>query len=106
MERINYFALFGVLFFNIVLFSGIAITLVALLFSLWTIVVSFFVSPILLLVINQMGLQKFDVIQTILSFVLFIVAIGLAPLAMKATRYLGTFFVKYVEFNRKAIYAK
>lgn len=106
MERINYFALFGILFFNIVLFSGIAITLVALLFSLWTVVVSFVLSPILLLGVNQLGIQEFNTIQTILSFILFVVGIGLAPLAMKATRYLGAFFIKYIEYNKKAIYAK
>lgn len=106
MGKINYFALFGVLFFNIVLFSGIAITLVALLFSFWTVVASFILSPILLLIVDQMGIQESDNIQTILSFILFAVGIGLAPLAMKTTRYLGEFFAKYIQYNKKVVYAK
>lgn len=105
MERINYFALFGVIFFNIVIFLGAAITLVSLLFSLWAIVVSFVLSPIILIGVNQMDLQEFDIIQTISSGILFIIGIGLAPLAMKATRYLGAFFIKYIQYNKKVIYS-
>lgn len=105
MGRINYFALFGVIFFNLFLSWGIAIVLVALLFSLWTIVVSFVLSPLILLGVNLMGLQEFDIIQTILSCIIFVVGIGLAPQAMKATRYLGVMVTKYIEFNKKAIYA-
>ncbi len=105
MERINYFALFGVIIFNLVLFSGFAITLVSLLFSLWIIVVSFVLSPILLLIVNQIGLQEYDIMQTILSCVVLIIGVGLAPLAMKATRYLVTFFIKYYDYNKKVIFA-
>ena len=105
MARINYFALFGVIIFNLVLFSGVAITLVALLFSLWTVVVSFVLSPILLVVVNQMGLQEFDIIQTILSCIILVIGIKLMPFAMKATRYTGAFFTKYIEYNKKTIYS-
>lgn len=104
VKRVNYFALFGVISFNVIVFSGIAIALAGLLFSLWTIVISFVVSPVLLTVVNVLEIQQFNVLQTIFSVILFFVGIGLAPLAMKATRFLGTMFAKYVEFNKKAVY--
>ncbi|MFD1205342.1 MULTISPECIES: HAAS domain-containing protein [Sporosarcina] len=104
MKNINYFALFGVIFFNLVLFSGVAIAVAGLLFSLWTIVVSFAVSPILLLLSNVIGLQPFSVLQTVFSVVLLFIGMALLPLAVKATRYLGALFMKYVEYNKKAIY--
>ena len=106
MERMNYFALFGVIFFNLVVFSGFALTIAGLLFSLWTIVVSFILSPFILLVVNQLGIQKFELLQTILSCILFIIGIRLAPLAMKATRYLGVLLNKYIELNKRAVYVK
>lgn len=105
MGRINYFALIGVIFFNLVLFSGVAIALVALLFSFWTVVVSFVLSPIILVAVNQMGIQEFDVIQTILSCIILVIGIKLVPFAMKATRYMGAFFTNYIEYNKKIIYS-
>ncbi|MEK3977990.1 DUF1700 domain-containing protein [Psychrobacillus sp. FSL K6-2836] len=105
MGKINYFALFGVIFFNLVLFSGVAIAVVALLFSLWTVVVSFVLSPIILVVVNQMGIQEFNIIQTILSCIILVIGIKLVPFSMKATRYMGTFFTKYIEYNKKTIYS-
>lgn len=106
MERMNYYALFGVIFFNVVLFSGFAIAVAALLFSLWIMVGSFILSPFLLLIVNQMGIQKFELLQTILSCILFVIGIGLTPLAMKATRYLGVLLNKYIELNKRAVYVK
>lgn len=106
MGKINYFALIGVILFNLVLFLGIATALVAVWFSFWTIVVSFVLAPIILLGVNLMGIQKFDMIKTILSCLLFVIGIGLAPLAIKATQYLRFFFTKYMEYNKKVIYTK
>jgi len=106
MERINYFALFGVLFFNIALFLGFAITLVSLLFSLWIIAISFILSPLLLVIVNQLGIQEFDMMQTILSCVVLLIGVWLIPLAVKATRYFGTFFAKYIQYNKRIIYVK
>lgn len=104
VKRINYFGLFGVLTFNVIVFSGIAAAVAGLLFALWTIAISFIVSPVLLVVVNVLEIQQFNVLQTVLSLIIFLIGIGLAPLAMKATRFLGAMFVKYVEYNKKAIY--
>lgn len=106
MGKINFFGLLGVLFFNLIIVSGIAITVAALLFSFWTIVVSFVLSPILLAIVNLLGLQDFNLMQTILSIGLLIAGAALVPLAMKTTRLLADGCAKYIEFNKKAIYAK
>ncbi|GEN84512.1 hypothetical protein SLU01_28240 [Sporosarcina luteola] len=104
MKRMNYLGLFGVISFNVIVFSGIAAAVAGLLFALWTIAISFIVSPVLLVIVNVLELQQFNVLQTVLSLILFLIGIGLAPLAMKVTRYLGAMFVKYVEYNKKAIF--
>lgn len=101
--KINYLALFGVITFNLVIFLGIAITVIALLFSLWIIVLSFVASPMLLAIVNLSGIQSFDVLQTIMSFVLLLIGVLLYPFTLKASRSLYAFFVTYIQYNKKAI---
>ncbi|MFS0788316.1 hypothetical protein ABC345_18290 [Shouchella sp. 1P09AA] len=54
--RVNYFTLAGVIAFNLIFGLGIAIILVALLFSLWILMISFSLSPILLAGVNLIGI--------------------------------------------------
>lgn len=72
MKKINYFALFGAIAFNVVLFSGVFITAVALLFSLWLVVGLFILSPALMLVFNILGIQSFSFFQSLISILLFV----------------------------------
>lgn len=103
-KKINYFALFGVIFFNIILFSGIAIAAISLLFSLWIIVISFVISPFILTVLNITGLQDFSLFQSAASVLLLVVGVFLYPISKKITIYSIDFFTKYVKFNQKTIY--
>lgn len=105
MKKFNWFALFGVLFFNIVLFSAVATTAILLLFSLWLITATFIVSPIILLVANLTGVQSFSFFQSFISIILCVVGIGLYPLAKKITQNLVVFFTKYVTYNKKMVYS-
>lgn len=72
MKKINYFALFGAIAFNVVLFSGVFITAVALLFSLWLVVGLFILSPALMLAFNILGIQSFSFFQSLISILLFV----------------------------------
>ncbi|GKV66501.1 MULTISPECIES: HAAS domain-containing protein [unclassified Sporosarcina] len=106
MGKVNFFGLLGVLFFNLIIVSGIAIAVAGLLFSFWTVIISFVLSPILLAVVNLLKLQDFNLMQTILSVVLLIVGIALVPLAIKTTRLVTEWCLKYMELNKRAIYAR
>ncbi|UTR06151.1 DUF1700 domain-containing protein [Alkalihalobacillus sp. LMS6] len=101
--RINYFALAGVIAFNLIFVLGIAITLVSVLFALWVIIFSFALSPFLLAGSNLLGIQSFDAIQTVLSFVLLVLAIGLYPLTLKATIFMYGMFKTYIMYNKNAV---
>lgn len=104
MNKINWFALFGVIAFNIVLFSSGAIIVVAMLGALWVITAAFIISPLLLLIGLITGTQIYPILSTLLCALIFIVGLGLYPIAKRATHYLVTFFVGYVKYNRRTIY--
>jgi len=104
MNRVTWFALFGVVAFNVVLFSGVAVTVVALLFALWVITGAFIISPLLLAGVYITGIQVITTFQTVSCVVLFIIGLGLYPIAKKATSVLMSFFVKYFWYNLKTIY--
>lgn len=103
-KKINYFGLFGVITFNVVVFSSVLITIIALLLSLWVILFSFVVSPILLVIVNLFGLQDFSTFQTIASVLLLIVGIFVYPFAKKITLYTFVGLIRYLAFNKKFIY--
>ncbi|MFD0898101.1 helix-turn-helix domain-containing protein [Loigolactobacillus binensis] len=104
MKHINFLALFGVIFFNMTLFSGGAITAVALLLALWVIIVAFILSPVIAFLVYLLNLQQLAIIQVILSLFLFVIGITLLPLAQKITFSLYEFFVRYIKYNQKTIY--
>lgn len=104
MKKINYLALFGVICLNALLFLGVAVTIVALLFSLWVIVVTFILSPILLIIANYTKVQDFSYLQTSASVLLFIVGVSLLPFTRKITYQTKLLFLKYFNWNKQAIY--
>ncbi|AEB28830.1 hypothetical protein, DUF1700 [Carnobacterium sp. 17-4] len=106
MKKFNWFALVGVLLFNLILFSAVALTAILLVFSLWLITVTFIISPILLLGANVTGVQSFSILQSFASIILCLTGIVLYPLAKKITQTLVDFFTKYVKYNKKMVYSE
>jgi transcriptional regulator with XRE-family HTH domain len=104
MKKMNYFALFGAIAFNVLLFSGVFLSAIVLLFALWLVVGLFLLSPVLLLIFNITGLQDFSIIQSLISILLCVLGSVLYPFAKKATHELIEFFNKYTAFNKKIIY--
>lgn len=104
MKRINYMALFGSLCFNIFLFSGIAITLIMLMLSVWMIVGTFLICPFMLAYVNLTGAQEFGWLNTILAVILFPVGVVLINYSKQLTLNLINFFKRYFKFNMKSIY--
>lgn len=104
MKRINYMALLASLVFNTFLFSGIAITLIALNLSLWLMVGAFLSSPFVLVYINLKGIQEFNWMNTILAVILFPIGIVLISYSKQLTLNLINFFKRYFKFNMKSIY--
>ncbi|WP_412989396.1 helix-turn-helix domain-containing protein [Pediococcus siamensis] len=104
MKKINWLALTGVILFNVLLFSSGAITVVALLGSLWIIAGTFIVSPVFLLVGLVTGTQPNLLLATVLDIFIFIIGLFLYPLAKKATHTLINFFRGYIKYNLRTIY--
>lgn len=102
-KKINFFALFGSIFFNMFLFSGLALTLLILLASVWFIAIICVCSPFILAYANFSGEQAFEWTQTIISLICFIVGMFLIPLSKKLSIYLFNFFKLYFKINLKAI---
>lgn len=102
-NNINYMALFGSLVFNLFFFSGIAFTIITLVFSMWFTVATFILSPFLLMYVNLSGNQPFDWFNTTAAIFLFPTGLLLIRYSKKLTLYLITFFKKYYKFNMKTI---
>ena len=105
VKKINPFALIGMIFFNICLSLATFITALAVLFSLWTVTLTFIVSPLMAITVPFIiSGEKFQWLQFFISLLLCAIGIILLPLAKKASMYLFNFFINYVKFNMKAIY--
>ncbi|AEB28829.1 hypothetical protein CAR_c00780 [Carnobacterium sp. 17-4] len=106
MKKFNWFALAGVLLFNLLLFSVVALTIILLVFSLWLITGTFIVSPLLLLGANVTGIQNFSIFQSFASIFLCLAGLVLYPLAKKTTQTLVDSLTKYVKYNKKMVYSE
>lgn len=106
MKKINPLALTGVIFFNLVVFLGLAATAVALLFSLWVIIASFITSPVILFVAYHTGLTSFSLWQILASGLLFVLGYKLIIPARQVTDFCHKFWITYLSFNKSLIYAK
>lgn len=103
--KINWFALISLIFFNLVIVTGFAITLYAIVASAWIIIGAFTVSPILLVIATVTKIQDFSMFQSISSIFLCAIGLGLIPLMQKLTRLVITYSVNYIEYNKKMIYS-
>lgn len=104
IKKVNIMALIGSILFNVFLFSGIAITLILLLVSLWVLVAFMTLSPVVLIWAILSGVQAFDWFDAILSAILLPGGIKLSNCAKKWTLSLIGFFRKYYRFNMKTIF--
>lgn len=106
MKKFNWFALAGVLLFNLLLVSVVALTAILLVFALWLVTGSFILSPMLLLGANVIGVQSFSLFQSFSSILLCLAGLVLYPLAKKTTQSLIDSFTKYVKYNKKMVYSE
>lgn len=106
MKKFNWFALAGVLLFNLLLVSVVALTTILLVFALWLITGTFILSPIILLGANVMGAQSFSIFQSFASILLCLAGLVLYPVAKKTTQTLVDSFKKYVKYNKKMVYSE
>ncbi|WP_407371885.1 helix-turn-helix domain-containing protein [Carnobacterium sp.] len=106
MKKFNWFALAGVLLFNLLLFSVVALTIILLVFSLWLVTGTFILSPMILLGANIIGVQSFSLFQSFISILLCLAGLVLYPLTKKTTRTLVDSFTKYVKYNKKMVYSE
>ena len=68
-RKINYFAVLDGIILNSFIFSGVAVTGILILVSLWLITLTFIFSLLTLLILNIGSIQDFSLTQTILSIV-------------------------------------
>lgn len=101
--KINWFALISLIFFNLVIVMGLAITLYTIIASAWIVIGAFTISPILLFITTITKLQDFSMFQSISSMFLFIIGLALIPIMKKVTRLIITYSVHYIEYNKKMI---
>lgn len=104
MKKVNWLALIGVLFFNLLLFSSVAVTAIALVLTFWAVTFIFILAPILYVSVTAVGWQDFEALQFLLSFALMLIGWLWYPLTKKFTQILLEFFIKYIKFNQKTIY--
>lgn len=104
MRRINVMALIGIIFLNLVLILGAAITIYALLASAWIAIGSFILSPVLLIGAAVTGVQAFNIFQFILSIALAGLGFYLVPLLQRVTGIIVGLTKSYLALNLKAIY--
>ncbi|OFI48513.1 XRE family transcriptional regulator [Floricoccus tropicus] len=102
--KINWFALIGVLIFNVLLALTVFTVVGAVLFSIWLLDIVFIASPLILLIANVSGVQAYANDQTVYAIIFFVIGIVAFPIIMRITKLLVNFFVKYVKYNVKAIY--
>ena len=101
--KVNWLAFISLVFFNLVFVLGLAIGLYAVLASLWIVIGSFIISPLLLFVVNILRIQEFSMFQSVSSVLLFIAGVVLIPVCQRITRFIIKLSVNYIEYNKNAI---
>ncbi len=111
MKQVNWMALFGIFWFNVLFTAGAVVAVIGLLVGLWVTITTFISAPLLLFIEWLLvaayhlswpaSLTWYDVP---LSLIFCGLGISIWPMAKNATVYLANFFKKYVRYNLKAIY--
>jgi len=100
----NWLAIFALIFFNLVFVLGVALSIYAIVASMWIIVGSFIISPIILFVANTLHIQDFSMFQSIASAILCLLGIAIIPVCQKINRLVIVISVNYIEYNKRIIY--
>lgn len=82
-KKVNYFALFGSLIFNLFLFSGIALILLILLATLWFLAILIVCLPFIIAYANLSRGRNFELIQTGIILICFVAGVVLISLSQK-----------------------
>ena len=97
----NWYVITALVFFNLVFVLGVAISVYTMLASLWIIMGSFLASPFILAAVNFLGIQSFSLINTLASFLLFVIGVVLIPICQRATKFLLKISTDYINYNKK-----
>lgn len=103
-KQVNLLGVFGVIFFNLIVGLAVGITLLALLFSLWIITLTFIFSPALFILVLLAKLQAFTWFTFGASLILCAFGVLLYPVARKVTHHLSTFAKKCLEYNEQMMH--
>lgn len=103
-RRINWLALFGLIWFNIVVFLAVAGTAIGLLVGLWVTVVTFIAAPFLTL--GAWFIVGNGVVWWHLLLAIFVGALGFSlwQPALHVTMYAWQALKHYVRYNQRTIY--
>ena len=111
MKQVNWMALFGIFWFNVLFTAGAVVAVIGLLVGLWVTITTFISTPLLLfiewLLVTAYHLPwpaSLTWYDMPLSLIFCGLGISIWPMAKNATVYLANFFKKYVRYNLKAIY--
>lgn len=111
MRKINWMALFGFFWFNLIFTLGAGLAVAGILAGAWLTIVAFIGAPLLLvvewLVVIIMHLPWPDSLswyQAIFAVILCALGVGALPLAKNLTVTIGRFCKQYVRYNLKSIY--
>ncbi|MGX4685285.1 helix-turn-helix domain-containing protein (plasmid) [Vagococcus sp. JNUCC 83] len=102
-KKINIFGLLGVLIFNIYIILGPLIVVIAVTLSALFVSIIFLLCPIILVIVNIMGLQAFTWSQLGFSILLCVVGISMLFLAKKTAKPLFNIIKSYCRYNIKTI---
>jgi transcriptional regulator with XRE-family HTH domain len=113
MRKINWLALFGFFWFNVIVTLGVVLAVGGILLGLWMTIIAFAASPLLLvgewLTVHMMGwvaLANLNWYQVPISLILCAIGLGAFPLLKNLTVYLTHFFERYVRYNVRSIYSE
>lgn len=103
-KRINYFALFGALLFNLLLFSIILFISIISIISLWSLAIICTISPIIFVIFVSLNLQNFEAIQLLVSITFSVIGVILLVISKRVTIFLYNYFKIYLKYNHKTIF--
>lgn len=104
-RHINWLALFGLIWFNIIVGFAAVVVVAALLFSLWTIVITLIASPGLAVGAYLVLGQAEQWWQFVFSFAGCMVGVALLRPTVSVSQYLWQVFIHYLRYNRRSVYS-
>lgn len=103
-KKVNIFALFGTISFNLIFGLIIYFFIFVGLFIGWLISLTFTLSPIILLVLNIFGFQSFDWHQTFYTIILLLIGAPFLLVMFLISKYVILHSINYIKFNINSIF--